>query len=106
MAPQLRPYDQLEHAAKTPMAAAALLGLRQKGASVAHLSGFCKAAVAEGSTKFQTSALANATTERRWHGRLKRDLPAVTLQKLTLKMREKVVKSTVGQGFCKVCVRV
>ena len=51
--------------------------------------------------------LSKVHTERRFHGRLRRDLPALSVRKLHLKFRDKIVERSVGLGLMSVsCVFV
>ena len=89
--PEWAPFSNIEHLADTPVAKTAMKGFQHKGASVKFMSEMCRAATMEGSRRHQTNVLAGVRSERRWHGRLRRDLPAVTLRKLHVVVKGKLV---------------
>ena len=84
-------YTTLDHMMDTPMAKTVLKGLRKKNVDITYLCGeVCAAAVKEGSMRYETKVLSGIQRESRFHARLAKDLPKVTVVRLPIQIRKKL----------------
>ena len=97
-------YSNLEHMTQTPMARTVLRSLRQKGANIKFMcADVCGAAVAEGSTFYQTRSLSSVDRESKFHHRLEKDLPKVDKVTLPVQIKKKLKYRSFSPLFASYC---